>query len=458
MAAHVMDSAVYGHLWGTPELREEFSDTGRTQAWLDILAALAGAQAELGLIPEAAATEIAEKARVELVDLEEVAARTRRTGHSTLGLIQVLRELLGPGAGEWVYYGATVQDVTDTWTGLVMRRVTAIIVRDLHRVEASLLRLASEHRDTIMVGRTHGQPGLPITFGFKAAVWAAEVRRHLDRWLGSAERLAVGQLAGAVGTCSFWGEQAVELQHRFCRRLGLEAPDMTWLTARDRVAEFTWLLGVTTGTVAKIGREVYNLARIEVGELREPFRPGLVGSITMPHKRNPELSEHLGTLARVVRSAAGLALEGMIHDHERDGAAWKAEWAFLPEACMAAGAATGFAVELVGGLQVDAARMAQNLRMQEGYVLSEPVLVVLAARLGKHTAQEVVYEAAMAGIDRRLSFREALLDDPRVASVLSEGELDGALDPAAALGRAGELVDRVLAAGRAARARDQVGP
>jgi adenylosuccinate lyase len=455
--AHVMDSVVYGHLWGTPELREEFSDAGRTQAWLDILAALAGAQAELGLVPEAAAAEIADKARVELVDLEEVAARTRRTGHSTLGLIQVLRELLGPGAGEWVYYGATVQDVTDTWTGLVMQRMTAIVVRDLRRVEASLLQLAAEHRDTIMVGRTHGQPGLPITFGFKAAVWAAEVRRHLDRWLGSAERLAVGQLAGAVGTCSFWGEQALELQRRFCRRLGLGTPDMTWLTARDRVAEFTWLLGMSTGTVAKIGREVYNLARLEVGELREPFRPGLVGSITMPHKRNPELSEHLGTLARIVRSAAGLALEGMIHDHERDGTAWKAEWAFLPEACMAAGAATGFGVELVGGLQVDAARMAQNLRAQEGYVLSEPVLVVLAARLGKHTAQEVVYQAAMAGIDRRLSFREALLDDPRLASVLSEEELDGVLDPTNALGRAGELVDRVLAAGRAAQDRDQVG-
>ena len=458
MGAHVVDSALYGHLWGTEEVRELFTDAGRTQVWLDILAALAAAQAELGLIPPAAALEVAEKARVELLDLEEVGARTRQTGHSTLGLIQVLREVLGPDSREWVYYGATVQDVTDTWTGLVMQRMTGIMLRDLRRVEAALLRLAAEHRDTVMVGRTHGQPGLPITFGFKAAVWAAELRRHVDRWLGCRERLAVGQLAGAVGTGSFWGPEALTLQRRFCERLGLGAPDMTWLTARDRVAEFVALLAMSAGTVAKIGREVYNLQRPEIGELRESFRPGVVGSITMPHKRNPELSEHLGTLARVVRSAAGLALEGMIHDHERDGAAWKAEWAFLPEACMAAGAATGFAVELVGGLQVDAARMAQNLRMQEGYVLSEPVLVVLAARLGKHTAQEVVYEAAMAGIDRRLSFREALLDDPRVASVLSEGELHGVLDPAAALGRAGELVDRVLAAGRAARARDQVGP
>ena len=458
MGAHVVDSALYRHLWGTEEVRELFTDAGRTQAWLDILAALAAAQAELGLIPPAAALEVAEKARVELLDLEEVGARTRQTGHSTLGLIQVLREVLGPDSREWVYYGATVQDVTDTWTGLVMQRMTGIMLRDLRRAEATLLRLAAEHRDTVMVGRTHGQPGLPITFGFKAAVWAAELRRHVDRWVGCRERLAVGQLAGAVGTCSFWGPEALTLQRRFCERLGLAAPDMTWLTARDRVAEFVALLAMSAGTVAKIGREVYNLQRPEIGELRESFRPGVVGSITMPHKRNPELSEHLGTLARVVRSGAALALEGMVHDHERDGAAWKAEWVFLPEACMAAGAALALAVELVGGLEVDAARMARNLREQEGYVLSEPVVAALARHLGKHTAQEVVYEAAMAGIDRHVGFRDALMGDPRVAAVLGEDELDHLLDVKGALGRAGELVDRVVAGGPATPGAAPAGP
>jgi adenylosuccinate lyase len=453
-----VDSALYGHLWGTEEVRELFTDAGRTQTWLDILAALAAAQAELGLIPQAAALEVAEKARVELLDLEEVGARTRQTGHSTLGLIQVLREVLGPESREWVYYGATVQDVTDTWTGLVMQRMTGIMLRDLRRVEAALLRLAAEHRDTVMVGRTHGQPGLPITFGFKAAVWAAEVRRHVDRWLGCRERLGVGQLAGAVGTCSFWGREALTLQRRFCERLGLVAPDMTWLTARDRVAEFVALLAMSAGTVAKIGREVYNLQRPEIAELRESFRPGVVGSITMPHKRNPELSEHLGTLARVVRSGAALALEGMVHDHERDGAAWKAEWVFLPEACLVAGAALALGVELVAGLQVDAARMARNLREQEGYVLSEPVLAALAKHLGKHTAQEVVYEAAMAGIDRQVGFRDALMGDPRVTAVLGEEELDRLLDAKAAVGRAGELVDRVVAGGSATPDAAPAGP
>jgi adenylosuccinate lyase len=454
----MMDSSLYGHLWGTEEVRALFSDRGRTQLWLDVLAALAAAQGELGIIPRRAAAEIAGSCRVELVDMEEVAAGTRRTGHSTLGLIQVLRGLLSPDAAEWVYYGATVQDVTDTWTGLVMRRIAEIMLRDLRRIEGLLLELASIHRDTVMAGRTHGQPGLPITFGFKAAVWAAEIRRHIDRWTASGERLAVGQLAGAVGTCSFWGAHALELQRRFCERLDLRPPEMTWLTARDRIAEFTTLLAMVAGTIAKIGREVYTLQRPEIGELRESFRPGVVGSITMPHKRNPELSEHLGTLSRVVRSAAGVALEGMVHDHERDGAAWKAEWAFVPEACMAAVACTAFGAELIAGLEVDAGRMARNVREQAGYVMSEPVMAALSGHLGKHTAHEVVYEAAMAGVDRGLSFRSALVADPRVSKLLGEEQLDRLLDPSGALGQAGALVDRVVERGRAAQARESQRP
>jgi adenylosuccinate lyase len=454
MTAHIADSQIYGHLWGTAEIRELLTDEGRTQTWLEILAALAEAQAELGLIPDKAAHEIRQKARVDLLDLGEVAEGTRRTGHSTLGLIRSLRSVLGPNAREWIYYGATVQDITDTWTALVMQRMLRIAVRDLRRIEASLLDLAEEHKVTVMVGRTHGQPGLPITFGFKAAVWAAEIRRHLTRVYQSRDRLAVGQLAGALGTCSFWGDDALELQRRFCERLGLAAPDMTWLTARDRIAEFLVLLAMIGGSIAKIGHEVYNLQRPEIGELQEPFRTGVVGSITMPHKRNPELSEHLGTLARITRSAASLALEGMVHEHERDGTAWKAEWAFLPEACMAAAAALSYGAELTGTLEVNRDRMAGNVRDLEGYVMSESVMHALAGRLGKHSAHEVVYEAALAGAHRHQSFRDALLSDPHVARELSPEELDDLLNPSRALGRTVELIDRVIDSGRAARRGD----
>src|SRR4051812_3659059 len=336
-------SGIYGHLWGTDETRALFDDGPRTRIWLDILAALARAQAELGMIPAAAADQIA---AVEQVDLEAVGRETRASGHSTLGLIRVLRGELGPEGAEWIYYGATVQDVTDTWTGLVMQRMVAIARRDLGAAERALTALAAAHRDTVMLGRTHGQPGVPITFGFKAAVWAAEVRRHLVRLAQAEPRLAVGQLAGAVGTLSSWGDQGLELQRRVLTRLGLGVPDTSWVTARDRIAEFVHLLALATGTLAKIGNEVYNLQRPEIAECSETPAPGVVGSITMPQKRNPELSEHLVTLSRVVRGAAALALEGLVGEHERDGAAWKTEWALLPDACHAAAAALVFGTRL----------------------------------------------------------------------------------------------------------------
>ncbi len=454
MSAHLADSAIYGHLWATDEIRVLFTDEGRTQRWLDVLAALAAAQADVGLVPRAAADEIAAGARVEAIDLARVGERTRATGHSTLGLIQVLRESLPEAGGRWVYYGATVQDVTDTWTGLVLQRVIAVADRDLGRVEDGLLDLAEAHRDTVMVGRTHGQPGMPITFGFKAAVWAAEVRRHRERLREAAPRVAVGQLGGAVGTCSFWGSDGLDLQRRFCARLGLAAPEMTWLTARDRVAEALAVLAMATGTLAKIGGEVVDLARPELGEVREAARAGGVGSITMPHKRNPELAEHLGTLSRVVRAGAGLALEGMVHSHERDGAAWKAEWAFLPESCMAAAAALAFGAELVAGLEVDVARMRRNVDDHRGYLASEPVLRALAPRVGKHRAQELLQNAAAAGIAAGVGFGDALRRSPELAEALAGVDVDALLDPLAALGCAGELVDRVVVGGRAARAAD----
>jgi adenylosuccinate lyase len=430
------DSAVYGHLWGTPETRELFSDEGRTGIWLEIIKALAVEQAALGLIPAEAARQIE---ALPQPDLEAVGEQTRATGHSTLGLIRVLRESLGPEGGEWVYYGATVQDVTDTWFGLAMQRMLAILRRDLRAIEASLLGLAREHRDTVMLGRTHGQPGLPITFGFKTAVWAAEVRRHLERVEEAEPRLAVGQLAGAVGTLSAYGEHGLELRRRLLERLGLAVPDASWLTARDRVAELMTLLALVTGTLAKIGNEVYNLQRPELGELSEAPTDGVVGSITMPQKMNPERSEHLWTLARVVRAGAGLALEGLVGEHERDGAAWKTEWAFLPEGCSAAAVSLRLGAELVAGLRVDADRMRANLDAQHGYVLAEPVMLALAERVGKHRAHELVHRAALDGQARGVSFAQALAADPDI-------ELpDAELRAEDALGAAGALVDEVLA-------------
>lgn len=450
MSAHIVDSVVFGHLWSTDELRAVFDDDGRFQSWLDILAALAEAQAEVGLVPGEAAAAIRRCARVELVDLARVAAEARATGHSTLGLIRVLQQVLPEAAREWVYYGATVQDLSDTWTAQCMGTVGDVVARDLARAEAAALSLAARHRDTVMCGRTHGQPGLPVTFGFKAAVWAAELGRHRTRLAEGRRRWEVVQLGGALGTMEFWGDRALPLLDAFAARLGLGVPDIAWITARDGVAEFVGLLALVTATLAKIGNEVYELQRPEIGELAEPFTPGQVGSITMAHKRNPELSEQLGTLARVVRANATVAVEGMLQEHERDGRAWKAEWAVFPEACLLTGVSLQLGCRLLEGVTVHADRMRANLDAQHGYVLSEPVLRKLSDRVGKHAAHRLVYDAAMAGVERGISFSEALLHDPAVMKHLDDDDVAACLDIGRAVGAAPAFVDRILAAARAA--------
>ncbi len=439
--AHLSDSVVYGHLWTTPELHGLFDDRGRTQAWLDILSALAHAQADVGLVPVAAAKTIEEYADADRLDLAEVGAGTRATGHSTAGLIQCLRSLLPASAREWVYYGATVQDVSDTWFAVAMRAVADIVDRDLARCVAAGAALARRHRDTVMCGRTHGQPGLPITFGFKAAVWVAELRRHRERLAQARPRFEVVQLGGALGTMEFWGPPALDLLDGFAARLGLGVPETPWITARDNVAEFLGLLALVTCTLAKIGNEIFELQRPEIGEVAEPFTPGTVGSITRPHKRNPELSEHLDTLARIVRADAGVALEGLVSLHERDGRGWKAEWLVLPEASQLTGVALGFTARLLEGLQVDAERMRANLDAHRGDLASEPLMRAVAQRLGKHSAHDAVYAAAMSARDDGVGLTDRLVAD----GLLPAAEVAAALDPTAALGAAGAVVDRVLA-------------
>jgi adenylosuccinate lyase len=441
-SAHPADSAIFGHLWSTPEASALFSDEGRTQAWLRILAALAQAQAGAGLVPPAAAQTIRAHADVGLIDLGLVAERTRATGHSTMGLIEALRSVLPEHAREWVYYGATVQDLSDTWFALVFRTVGDIAERDVTRMRDRALELAGQYRDTPMCGRTHGQPGLPITFGFKAAVWAAELDRHLERLRQGRARWEVVQLGGALGTMEFWGERALDLLERFAGELGLGVPLLPWITARDGVAEFVWLLAAISATAGKIGNEVYQLQRPEIGELRESFTPGTVGSITMPHKRNPEISEHLVTLSRVIRAQATVALDGMVAEHERDGRAWKAEWLVVPETSMAFAACAGSAVRMLDGLRPDPERMLTNIGSHRGYLLSEPVMRALADRIGKHSAHDSVYAAAMRGIDKDQDFRTALRGDPRLDAI-PDAELDELLQVRSSLGSCAAFVDRV---------------
>ena len=441
MGARITESELYAHLWGTDELRSIFDERARLQSWLDILAALARAQAAVGIIPAESAKEItaAAAAGVDRLDLAFVAEETRRTSHSTLGLIHGLQRVLPVPASEHVYLGATVQDVTDTWTAVALRDVGRVVWRDLRAVEALLVDLAERHRDTVMVGRTHGQPGSPITFGFKAASWADEVRRHLDRLREGRSRWLVAQLGGAVGVLGFFGDQGAAVRSAFCSELGLSDPGISWLTSRDRLAEFANVLTMICGTLARVGNEVLELQRPEIGELREPTTADSVGSITMPHKRNPERSEHLDTVARLVRAGAGVLLEGMVQIHERDGRGWKAEWVAFPEVCLLAGVALQTAIGLLSGLEVDAEAMAANVPAGAG---SERVLATLTARLGKHEAQARMHAAIRPGADQPAALGET--------GLMEAEELRALLGTPAIVG-AQAMVDEVVARSRAAR-------
>ena len=436
MDAHLIDSAVYGHGWSTAESVAIFSERARLSRWVEILKALAAAQADLEIIPEASARAI-DGLDAQSLDPAALGAETRRTSHSTIALVRELQARLPEQAREHVYYGATVQDVTDTAAALEMKAAGAIVWRDLRAVERSLLALAERHRDTPMLGRTHGQPGAPITFGFKVASWADETARHLERWLQSRSRLVVGQLAGAVGALGFYRELGPALRSRFCERLDLGEPTISWLTARDRIAEFANNAALVSATMARMANEVYNLQRREIGEVAEAASEDTMGSITMPHKRNPEGSEQVVTLARLVRSAAGVLTETMVGDHERDGRTWKTEWVMLPELCHYLLAQLSLVRGLADRIDVNAGAMSANLATM-GDFGSQELLRRLSARLGKHRAND----------ELQLAYRRAREQGRRLVETLegiaTPAELEGLDRPET--GSAPAMVDAVVAA------------
>ncbi len=440
MDAHLIDSQIFGHQWTTPEALAIFAEEARVARWIDVLIALAEAQAQCGIIPEQSAVEI-RRLRHARLSIGDIAQRTRQTSHSTLGLIQVLRTLLPEDAAEHVYYGATVQDVSDTARAIELRSVAGLMWRDLWETEGMLVDLASRHRDTPMVGRTHGQPGAPITFGFKAASWADELSRHLRRLEAGRDVWMVGQLAGAVGSLAFFQERGLALRAAFCARLGLDEPAISWTSARDRLADFANIAAVAASSAARIANEVYALQRREIGELAERTNPNTVGSITMPHKRNPESSEQIVALARMARAEAALLTETMIQEHERDARGWKVEWAAFPTLCHYVLACLSMTRTLVDGLEVDPQAMRRNLGYGSG---SEHVLSLMSRRLGKHRAQALLQDA----------FREARETGKPATEVLrplATPEESEALDMVD-VGTAPEMVDRVVACARARRA------
>lgn len=444
MSSYVIDSELFRDQFGTPQMRDIFSDAQTVQRWLDVEAALARVQARMGIIPQAAADEICRKAVVKNIDLAELKLEMDRTSHPIVPLLRLMKKVCEGDAAEYIHWGATTQDIVDTGTVLQVKDALAVIegrYRDLMR---HLADLARKHRDLTMVGRSHGQQALPITFGFKAAVWLDEMRRHLERFEAMKPRVLVGQFSGAVGTLAALGDQGFAVQEALFKELGVACPRIHWHVSRDGIAELVCVLAMSTATLGKIAHEIYSLQKTETAELEEPFAKGKVGSSTMPHKRNPPACEGVVALSRLVRNTAPLALEAMMAEHERDKVALNMEREFVGRLCSMADAAAAKMVFVCGNLTVRGSNMDRNLYVQKGLLMSEPVMFGLSSALGKQQAHEIVYELCMDVFEKGGDFKQALLNHPLVRQKLDEAAIDRMLDPHAYTGLSGEFIDRVL--------------
>lgn len=440
MASHVIDMIMIQNNFGTPEMRNIWSDTNRLQKHLDVEAALALAEGELGVIPEADAQKIAANSKVELFNIEQIAQEVARVKHSLTPTINALQAL----AGENVHFGPTTQDIVDTGTILQLKEAHGIILHELKEIVKELAHLVKEHRTTLIAGRSHGMQALPTTFGFKLAVVLSEFVRHLQRLNEVEPRAFTGVLAGAIGTYASFGEKGIEIEALALDKLGLNIPEICWHSSRDRISEYASILGLISGTLGKVGNEFYNLMRTEINELEEPFSAGKIGSSTMPHKRNPAALEGLASLTRPIFHSVALIHESLIVEHERDAMSWRAEWIALPEICIYLSAQLSIAKNVFKGLIVKPENMLKNLNLQGGLILSEKVMFELAKVIGKQTAHKLVYNISMDAIEKEKSFEEELFENTEVRAILSEEEIKELLRPENYLGLAPQKVDYVL--------------
>ncbi|MFM9941366.1 MAG: adenylosuccinate lyase family protein [Hyphomicrobiaceae bacterium] len=445
MAIHLIDSPLYADRVSSPQMRAIFDAMSQYQSWLDVEAALAEAQAEIGMIPAAAAVAIRRAAVIEAFDMEAVKATGEVTGHALLGIVGELRARTSDGHGTWAHYGATTQDIIDSGHMVLAARAHKLIDAQLGAILRDALPLLDKHRSTLAVARTHGIHALPFTFGFRAASWLEEVMRNRERWHQLRARCLVGSICGAVGTYAPWGDKGFVVQDLTCRKLGLGAPRMSWQSQRDRVAELAGTLALICGTAGRIGNQIYQMNKTEIGELAEPYKHGLKGSSTMPHKVNPYVSEWLLTITRVVRHNAGVLLECMEAEDERDVRTWRTEWITMPESfCLTSGALVHLH-KLLAGLQVNSDRMRENVDRLGGVLLSERAMFVLQRIMPLGEAHDVVHEAALKAIADKRPLIDVLLADPTVAGKVNQADLTEALKPEAYIGLSVEVVDRIAA-------------
>ncbi len=445
MAASIIDSSIFQGIFSSDAMRQVWSDEFRTQKYLDIERALAIVQARLGLIPQEAADEIVSHCRLEQIDMALLRQQTERIGYPILGVVSQINRLCRDRLGEYVHWGATTQDITDTATVLQIREALAIVETELHAIAQALAALARRYRDTPVIGRSNLQQAIPVTFGYKMAGLLSAVQRHLERLAQLKSRVLVGEFAGAAGTLASLERGALDTQAGLCAELGLAQPVIAWHTIRDNIAEVGAFLGLVGGTLGKLSMDVKLMMQTEVGEVFEPYHHGRGSSSTMPQKRNPIASCYIHAAISVVRQHAAALMDAMVADHERSTGPWEIEWIVLPEAfCLTAGALKQ-ARAVLEGLEVDVQAMRRNIDLTGGLVMSEAVMMGLGHHLGREAAHDLVYDLCRESLQTGRPLIDLLAAHPQIARHADRAALERMLDPANYLGQSGAMVDRVLA-------------
>ena len=432
--------------YGSPEMRKIFEIENRYRLMLQVEAALAKAEAEVGLIPPEAAEAIDRTVREGKVSLERIVEFERQVRHETMAVVLALSEAVGP-LGEYVHFGVTSNDILDTVMALQIKQAVKILRRKLAQLLLEVVRRGRETINLVALGRTHGIAALPIPFGFKFAVWSSILLRDLERLDSAADRAARGKISGAVGTMAGLGGKGRIIQERVMSMLGLKAAEIsTQVVPRDSLAELIVTLALISSTLDLAANEVRNLQRTEIGEVEEPFDVSRqVGSSTMPHKRNPILSEKVCGLARVMRGIAVAALENIVLEHERDLTNSSVERIIIPEAFLLLDEQIDAMIRVVSGLKIHPEAMRANLERLRGLIMAERVMLELAARgMGRQRAHELIRQIAQRCISEGLDFAKALMDSPEVRSLLSPEEIRHLLNPETYLGESFELAEAVF--------------
>ena len=442
--AHATESLFLRDVFGTAAMRAVWADVALVQRWLDVEAALARAEGAVGLIPAEVVPAIEAACRADDMDLAMLKLGTELVGYPILPLVRQVAARAGEPAGGYVHWGATTQDVMDTATALQVQASRGLVAADLAALTEALAAMAAEHRDTVMAGRTHGQQALPITFGYKLAVYVAELRRHQERLAALPARVEMVEFAGAAGTLASVGERGLRVQELMAADLGLYVPPIAWHTSRDGLAEFVGVLGLIAATLAKLAQEITFLQRTEVAEVEEGYVPGRGGSSTMPQKRNPIACEAIVGASRQVRQLVGAQWDAMLHDNERATGPWHTEWLALPETAVLAHGMLRNALDVVRNLVVRPGNMRRNLALSQGLINAEAVMMGLAPALGRQEAHDVVYEASMRAFESGRPLLDELLALPAVTERVPRAEIERLLRPESYLGLATTFVDRVV--------------